>query len=165
MKFIKSALLTGVGVTTLSLGTAGVASAHAGSTQQNRETLSSRIATRFSLNQTDVQTTIDQYRSEHKKDWTAKRTAWLQQAVTDGKITQAQSDYITNAWTEIDALVAQTKTSDRDANRETWKQVKQKVEDLKTWATSQGIDSKYVSFGAWGYHHSWNRNTDHYKSH
>ncbi len=167
MNIIKSALLTGVGITTLSLGTTGIASAHSGATQQSQDTLSARIAVKFNLSQTDVQNIIDQYRSDHKAEFGAKRAEKLQRAVADGKITQVQADYITNAWKEIDTLVDQAKSSDSENNSEVWKQVKQKVEDLRTWAKDQGISSRYVSSGLWGQYHShgWNRHDNHNKSH
>ncbi len=166
MKYLKSALLTGVSVTTLGLSGAGVASAHAanGAATQPRESLATRIATKFNLNKDDVQKAIEQYRSEHKADIVAKRTAALQQAVADGKLTQAQADYITNAWKEIDSLVVTAKQTN-DKNSDAWKAVKQKVDDLKQWAKEQKISSQYVLYPTgWNHHHGWNMRGDHDKN-
>ena|SRR3989338_6769998 len=121
----------------------GLAIAHAA--DQNGQTLSARIAEQFGLKESDVQSTIDQFRADKEAEHKAQFEDYLTQAVTDGKITQAQKQLILTKVGELQEA--------RDANRDQWKdltpaerrsKMKEKMNELKTWAHDNGIELKYL---------------------
>lgn len=81
---------------------------------------------------------------------TQDRKDKLTQAVKDGKITQAQADYINRALDEIDALRDKETPGQQDTT--TRDQVKTKMVALKDWATHNEVDAQYVMFGGRGGH-------------
>jgi plasmid replication initiation protein len=111
--------------------------------------LADKIATTFHLDKSKVQSVIDEDRQTHHAEREAKQAAALQQAVTDGKLTQAQADHITTVWKEIKDLRGTTKP--QDMSTATRDQIKQKMDDLQTWLKDQNIDLR--SFGVRGHGH------------
>ncbi len=72
----------------------------------------------------------------------------LAQAVTDGKLTQGQADYIKATVAEIDALRGTGSPEDQDDTVRD--QVKAKIDALRTWAEDNNIDMRYVMGGHGG---------------
>lgn len=100
--------------------------------------LASAIATKFNLSTSDVQSlikeTMDAKKAEMEKNKPtekAEKTDFLTQAVTDGKITQAQADLIKAKREEV-------KTA-REA------EMKAETASLKEWATTNNIPEEYVA--------------------
>lgn len=139
MKHIKTALVVGAGVTAMSLGSLGVVSAATDSSSSDPESsLVSKIASKFNLNKSEVQAVFDQEHADRRAEMKTERASALKQAVTDGKLTQAQADHITAVWAEIDALMGSKKPSEQsDATR---KAIKAKMDGLRTWAKQQNLD-------------------------
>lgn len=139
MKHLKTALVVGAGVTAMSLGSLGVVSAATTSSSTDSESsLVSKIASKFNLSKSEVQVVFDQDHAAHRAEMKADRAAALKQAVTDGKLMQAQADHITAVWTEIDTLMGSGKPSEQsDA---THKAIKTKMDSLRTWAKQQNLD-------------------------
>lgn len=138
MRHVKSALLMGAGVMAVSLGSLGVASAATNSPNDSKNSLVSKIAAKFHLQKSEVQAVFDQDHADHMADLKAKRATALKQAVSDGKLTQAEADHITAVWQEIDDLVDgkrpdQQSTATRDA-------IKAKMDALRTWANNHSLD-------------------------
>jgi DNA polymerase III alpha subunit (gram-positive type) len=128
-----------------------------------------KIAQKFNLSQNDVQAVFDEYKNEEKTERGAKMQETqaqmeqkvkdeLTQAVSDGKLTQAQMDLILAKRSELQAerstvtQQAQEKSStktkeemeaERDA-RQT--EMKSKQDALKQWATDNGISEEYIRF-------------------
>lgn len=154
MQVVKKSLLVGVGVATIGLaGLSGVGIASAASNTSTTESnsLVDKIATTFHLDKSQVQAVFDQNRQEHRANMEAKRADALKQAVTDGKITQAQADHITAAWKEIDDLRGTTKPSDMSTT--TRDQIKQKMDDLRDWLKQQNIDMRNLGMMGTGHRH------------
>ena len=91
---IKKSLV--IGITAASIGLAsiagvGLASANGSTTKGS---LIDKLVAQFHLNKADVQTVFDQQRSENRTARQIAETARLDQAVKDGKLTQAQEDAI-----------------------------------------------------------------------
>lgn len=94
------------------------------------------IATKFHLNKEDVQAVFDEQRNQIHADLEAKMATRLDQAVTDGKLTQAQADAVIAKQAELDTFLQSQKDvapADRQAA------LKTEMEALKTWAKDNSI--------------------------
>jgi uncharacterized membrane protein YhiD involved in acid resistance len=130
-----------------SVGGVGVASAATISSNDSssQSSLVDKIATKFNLNKSDVQAVFDQDKTDHQAEMQQKVAERLAQAVKDGKITQEQSDYITNALKDIQTLMATTSPDQQtDATRQ---QIKDKMDALRSWAKDNNIDANYIGGG------------------
>jgi len=159
---LKRSLLIGAAVATTALGgigAIGVASAATNSATTGSSSIVDKIASKFNLNKSDVQAVFNEDRTTRQADMAAKQKERLAQAVTDGKLTQAQADYITKAQAEIASLRGTTKPGEEsDTTRE---QIKTKTEALRKWATDNKIDLKYVMGGGMrGHSGPMNRDTE-----
>lgn len=111
-----------------------------------------KIADKFGLNVTDVQAVFDQDREEHHAQMQAQYEERLNQAVTDGKITEEQKQLILSKQQELMQQHQQDmqdwqnlSVEERQQQRETHKQ------ELQTWAQQNNIDLAYL-FGLMGPH-------------
>lgn len=140
MQAMKKAMIVGAGIVTIGAGSLGVASAATADTSSSTSgdtSLVQKIATKFGLKTSDVQAVFDEDRAAHMAEMKEKRAAALKQAVSDGKLTQAQADYITKAWADMEASRSTDGTKPTDAEREA---MKTKMDALKTWLDDQNID-------------------------
>ncbi|MEK7594505.1 MAG: hypothetical protein AAB436_02630 [Patescibacteria group bacterium] len=149
----KKSLLVGAAVATISLaglGSAGmVSAATTPSTSTDSTSIVDKIATKFKLNKADVKAVFDEDRSARDAERKADQAERLATAVKDGKITQAQADYITKAQAEIQALRG---TSTPDTVTDAVKtQIKTKMDALHTWAKDNNVDAKYLGGGHGGH--------------
>ncbi|MCA9325120.1 hypothetical protein KDA23_03595 [Candidatus Saccharibacteria bacterium] len=142
MKQIKKSLLVGASVATVGLSSFGMAAAATSTNSNSDDSLVSKIAAKFNLNKSDVQAVFDADRQEHMTEMKTKRAEALKQAVTDGKLTQAQADHITAAWKEIDSLMGDTRPDQQSSA--TRKSIKAKMDALRTWTKNQGIDLESI---------------------
>jgi len=109
--------------------------------------LAQALASKFHLNQSDVQTEISSYIQQHKDDLQQKmadrQKARLDTLVSQGKITTAQETAILNEYKTL-----QTQYGPAALTGKTFAQKIQAKKDernaLTTWANSQGIDPQYV---------------------
>jgi|SRR3989344_5415013 len=92
-----------------------------------------KLVERFNLNESDVQTFFDEQRVEHHQAMLQNREERLNQAVSDGVITEAQKEALTNKWEEMQ--------QERQLHRE----------EMQKWFEEQGIDTEvlreYAGFG------------------
>ena len=119
--------------------------------------LATRIAEKFGLKQTEVQTVVDQYRTEERTQRQAEMKteteARLTQLVTDGKITAAQKQLILAKHSEMEANREQEFAAKKNMTAtERRAAMEKKRTDLDAWAKSNGIDPQYVLFGGRGGH-------------
>lgn len=122
MQMKKSLLIAGA-VATLGLATTlGVGAYAMGGGSQNNE-LVTRIAQRFSLNQSDVQAVFDEYKNSERE---AKISERLRELVDEGKITAEQKTLIENKLKEVMAACDQER------------------KELEAWAKEKNIDPKYI---------------------
>lgn len=103
--------------------------------------LVSQIAQRFNLKESDVQDVVNQIRStqmaQAKTNWENKLT----QAVTDGKITDAQKQLIIAKSDEVKTQMAALKGLSVADKRAKMKQI---FTDLEGWAKTNNINLKQI---------------------
>jgi AraC-like DNA-binding protein len=95
------------------------------------QTIVQKLAQKFGLKESDVQSVFDQARTERVANMQKKLDDRLSQDVKDGKINEAQKQLII-------AKLQELKTQ-RQENQQS----------LKDWASQNGIDIKYL-FGGFG---------------
>lgn len=130
--------LTGAGVTL----TQAAANPHPGDSRM--ATLVQALAKKFNLNATDIQAVFDENRQAMQADRLQEAKARLDQAVKDGKLTQAQADQIIAKQQELKTLMESLQGKTR---AETEAARKTAMEDLKTWATTNSIPQEYLHIG------------------
>ena len=102
-------------------------------------TLAARIAQRFNLNETDVQAVFNEVRDEHKAKMKADLESRLNQAVSDGKITEAQKQAILEKF----GTSPENKINKEEFKSMTKEERRAKMEEKKTaienWASENGL--------------------------
>jgi hypothetical protein len=113
------------------------------SANESGDNLVAKIASKFNLNQTEVQAVFDEFHTEERANMETKRSDDLQAKVDAGTITAEQKTLIENKLKEMDA--------EREANKDqslTREEMQAKMqtsrEALKTWATENGIDESLI---------------------
>ncbi|HSX32525.1 MAG TPA: hypothetical protein VLF43_04625 [Candidatus Saccharimonadales bacterium] len=124
---LKKPLLIAGAVATIGVaGLTGLGVASAATSTSGNDSLVSKIATKFGLKEADVQAVFDADKTEHEAERQAAFSERLQTLVDNGKITADQKTLIENKAKELQSA------------RET------EMNDLKTWASQQGIDMQYL---------------------
>ena len=147
----------------LGLALFGVSSAFAATKSEGAkpvDALVSALATKFNLNPTEVQTVVDQVRTEHrasmKADHLTALTNRLKQAVADKKLTQTQADAIIAKANEMTSFHASLPNMSEQERRTA---MKEHMESLKQWAENNNIPKEYLMFGMMG------KDIGHHKAH
>lgn len=162
MNKLKRTLIIGAGVASVGVaGLAGVAttSALTASDSSTGTSLIDKLVTKFNLNKDEVQAVFDAERTEHMAEMKAERAEALKTALSDGKLTQVQYDYIVNAQVEIDALI-EASGSREDQSDEEKAAIKEKFETLRDWFKDQNLNLRDLGIspghgrGGFGNHHS-----------
>lgn len=122
--------------------------ANAQSPGEGIQSLVQKIASKFGLKQTDVQSVFD----EHKKEMDTKRQAnyetRLTQLVRDKKITEAQKQLILAKHKELEAKRDSFKDSFKNMTEEQRKAaIQAEKTDLENWVKQNNIDVKYLMGG------------------
>jgi hypothetical protein len=154
-----AALVTMLGTGAIGIGTTMAAENTSVGIKHGMQDLVTAIATKFNLNTAEVQAVFDaqrdQMQTEHKAEMEktqaqheADLAAKLTQAVTDGKLTQAQADAITakraELKTEREAMMAERKEQRLQTREEMEATMKTKKEALDKWAKDNNIPSEYL---------------------
>jgi hypothetical protein len=149
----KAKILIAAGV--VGISAAGIGAAQAATTSASKPNfmgnIVSAIAQKFNLNASDVQQVVDQQRAQNQAQMEAQRkaefTTRINQAVTDGKLTQDQANKITaeaaSIKSQIDALSRKTGQDRKTAMAAIMKSVQQ-------WAKDNNIPRQYLMFGFGG---------------
>lgn len=120
---------------------AGVVSAHPGA----GDGLVERIATRFNLNQDEVQQVVDEVRSEHRAEHQARFEERLNEAVEDGTLTAEQKKLVEGKMTEMESFVESLKDKTPEERREA---MKEKHDELRAWAEDHDLPlGKFMKMG------------------
>ena len=143
-----------VGATIVSLGASsvlGMGLAHAATTSNNQDGLVDTIASKFNLNKSDVQKVFDENRTAHQAEREQKMKERLDQAVKDGKLTQAQEDALIAKHKELEA----TRQANHDAMKDKTKAERKATMDAertayKQWLSDNGIPADYGMMGGRG---------------
>lgn len=146
---MKKTLLAVGAVTSIGLaGVAGLGVASAATTTSSDDggtsSIVSKLAEKFNLKESDVQSVFDEERAAHEATMEQRMEDKLSQAVKDGKLTEAQKD----------AIIAKHKElrSEREADREAMESMtdeerkaamEQKRADLEAWAEENDIPEEY----------------------
>ena len=110
------------------------------------------IAQKFNLNTNDVQAVFDeqhtQMRTQRQEEMSQNFTDRLAKAVTDGKLTQAQSDLIIAKKAELQAQTIDLKDKTKE---EVQTIMKTNMDSLKQWASDNNIPINYIQLGFGGH--------------
>jgi len=140
------------GIALVVLGLAIVGGTAIGSTQVlaqngNYPSFVQQLAQKLGIDQSKVQQAVDEIKQEHKSELQNKFNDVLDQAVKDGKITEAQKQLILQKRQELQ----NTKQNFKNMTPEQRKEAMQKQrQDLENWAKQNNIDLKYL-FGPFGH--------------
>lgn len=152
---MKKSLLVVGAVTSIGLASAtgiGIASAATATNTSDSSSLVDKLASKFNLKKSDVQSVFDQDRSEREAEREARLETELTQAVTDGKITSAQKDTILAKHKEVKAAMEATKDSMKDKTATERKAaMDQRRADIEAWAKQNSIPSEYLRYVTGGH--------------
>lgn len=130
-----------------------------------RTSIIEKIATRFNLNQDEVQQVFDEHREERREARRSMIEEKLNQAVTDGKITEAQKQLLLDKKEEMmnehQGKMEEFRNLSQEEKREKMQEHRGEFqahrEEFKTWAEENGIDLDELRgyFGGFGFkgHH------------
>ena len=104
--------------------------------------LASTLATQYHLNQTQVKVTLDEFRSQKLAEREAEIAKGLDQAVTDGALTQDQREKILAKRSEVKTKLNEIRTITSASDRQTARQ--QLRQDLKQWAKDNSIPLRWL---------------------
>lgn len=115
--------------------------AYAQGNQNGQGNMVQELAQKLGIDESKVQTAFDEIRTEHKNEMQAQFTERLNQAVTDGKLTEDQKNQIIEKHEE---LQTQRETDREKVENMTKKERKAYMESrreaMQKWAAAQGID-------------------------
>lgn len=142
-KYAKIGAASALGLALILGGTSAVQAANTQTGTNHMSALVKSIATRFNLSEADVQKVFDENRAAHEQQMKEHFQTGLKQAVTDGKITQAQADQIT-------AKLAEMETFRQSLQGKTQAEIKTAMEAQKKaldkWITDNNIPAQYLRF-------------------
>lgn len=147
-------ILTILGLTVLGAAVFGTLGVHAQTSTNNPVTsLVEKLAQKFGLNQAEVQAVFNEHRSQIHAQMLVRIEERLNQAVTDGKITEAQKQLILDKHKEFqEKHEAQKETLQNLTPDERRAEIEKNKTELETWAKENGIDLQYL-FPLFGHHH------------
>ena len=109
------------------------------SAQASGQSLVSRIAERFSVSETEVQSVIDEYKEDVREERQAERDEHLQGLVDDGTLTEEQRAQLDEFFAQRQELKEELKGQDlsREEMKEAFEEHRAEVE---AWAEAEGLD-------------------------
>lgn len=139
-----------IALVVVGLATVGIGGAYAATTKSGNHmsSLVTAIASRFNLNASDVQVVFDEQRTlMHEQMQVEKNqriTDRINEAVTDGKLTQEQANKILAKMAELEA----NRTALEGKTPEEIRTLMQaEMKTLKQWASDNDIPTQYLQFG------------------
>lgn len=141
---IKSRILVLLGVVLIISGMFGVSQVFAQANNGKNTSFVQELALKLGIDQVKVQQAVDQIRQGHKSQTQTRFSDLLDQAVKDGKITEAQKQLILDKRQELQ----NTKLNFKDMTPEQKRQAMQKQkQQLEEWSKQNNIDLKYLLGG------------------
>ena len=141
MKSNKTLLAAGVVTAVVGASAVGLnsASAHPGDNGEARQSFISSLAERFSLDQTEVETFLDEKQDERKAQKQEAKQEHIAGLIEDGTLTQEQADALETKYEEL--REQKESLRDQDLTREEMRALMMDAkEDLENWTEEQGID-------------------------
>jgi hypothetical protein len=154
----KSLLVAGavatVGVTGIAgLGVASAATDSSTTKSDGMSSLVDKIADKFNLNKQEVEAVFEEERTEREAEMQQKLEERLTQAVTDGKITEAQKDKILAKHKELKSQMESNREAMKDKTKDEIRTLmEQQREELQTWAEENDIPEEYMHIAIGGGH-------------
>jgi hypothetical protein len=106
------------------------------------------IAQKFGLSESDVQAVVDSEAQKQRAEMEAKFqqdfATRLAQAVTDGKLTQAEADLIKAKQAEVKTQLDTLRADQSYTSREKMRTL---MDSVRTWAETNNIPKEFVMFG------------------
>lgn len=141
----KKTLLAIAGIAILGSAVLGSSGAFAQTTTESQNPVNSlvqKLATKFNLNQNEVQAVFDEAHLERNAQRKTQVESQLAQWVSEGKITEAQKQLILQKTQE---LQAEHESNRGNLTREQHSAQKAaKHAELQSWAEQNGIDTQYL---------------------
>jgi hypothetical protein len=145
----KKSLLAASAIAVLGLSALTALRANSTYAAANSSNLINRFAERFNLNRDEVQSVFDEHRSSQMAERGQIMQDRLAQAVTDGKITQAQADLLLVKHTEMQTFMASLTDKTMEERREA---MQTKRDEMRQWAQENNIPLQNLAFGMTGRH-------------
>ncbi len=147
MTITKKSVVTAAIVATLGMGAFGATTVFAASDSSvghnPMQKIVTALATKFHLNEKDVQAVFDEQRGAMRENHQENAKDHLAQAVTDGKLTQAQADAITTNMESQKTFFESLKNMSA-ADRDT--AIAENMKTQKAWAEAQGLPKAFMPF-------------------
>src|SRR3989344_2846072 len=131
--FLSSVVMTGL----LAVGAIGILPASA-QEATDYPTIIQKLAERFGLNVEEVQDVFEEERAEHHAEMLESFEDRLNEAVTEGKITEEQKQTILDKHEELEAKMEELRSQDLTP-QQMHQEMRTYHEELKTWVEEQGI--------------------------
>lgn len=125
--------------------------AHAATTSTSQNSIVDKIAAKFNLNKADVQKVFDENRSAHQAEREQAEKTRLDQAVKDGKLTQAQEDKLIAKLKEVQSARQANMDAMKDktpAERKAAMEAERTA--FKQWLADNGIPAEYGKMAGHG---------------
>ena len=142
MKLSKKSLVAAFAIASVAGASVFATSAFAHSDLNAADSLASKIATKFNLDQAEVKDALDEFREEQRAEFEAKFNARLDQAVTDGDLTQEQKDMILAKRDEVKPRLDEIRDIENKEERQ--QAMKELRDELKTWAEDNDIPLRWL---------------------
>lgn len=148
---VKAMIISAIALVVLSLGVFGLDKVKADE-DGAYPPIVQKLVERFNLNAEEVRQVFDEERSERQEGMQARFEERLNQAMSEGKITEEQKQLILAKHEELQA--------EREAEQESFKNMTQeerheametRQNELKSWAEQNGIELEYL-LGGFGMH-------------
>lgn len=143
----KHIVLAALVVSLIGTGIVGVTHTFAQGVDDQRATLVQKLAEKFGLNKNEVQAVFDEHHKEMVGKMRTNMEERLSQAVTEGKITDAQKTLILNKIAELQASHESERESLKDLTPEERKAaMERKHIELQAWAKENNIPEDVLLF-------------------
>jgi polyhydroxyalkanoate synthesis regulator phasin len=120
------------------------------------------ISEKFGLNKNEVQTVVNEYRSQRRTitprptrtgdERKARDKVRIDRLVKNGKITESQGQAMLD---EVTLLRSKYKFDGSQTKEQRQTQMKAMIEESTAWANAQGVDVSYILMGASGKNDRW----------
>jgi hypothetical protein len=127
------------------IGGLGVASAATDSSADPKSSLIDKLVSKFDLNKSEVEQVFEEQRTEKEAEMKQNIEDRLDEAVSEGKLTEAQKEAILDKLAEL----REEREADREkvkdmTHEERHEHMQQKHEALKEWAEDNDIPEEYL---------------------
>lgn len=145
-----------IAATVATIGVIGVGAttfAHAEETNNSGgSSLVDKLAAKFNLNKDEVKAVFDAEHKVRQAEHAQDAKERLDNAVKDGALTQEQADHIQAVFDEIKALHGDT--NPRELSDDIRDQIRDKMDELRSWAEENDIDMRQIGFMHHQGHHA-----------